>query len=154
MSRVTSYDQLRLAKLDFLNDTNFKILVRKFLPFATVLSLAIFFVHSSSIRTKGEAWLSCIYFVRTSAVCINCSHWSCVIFFLQVICQSFYGCLSKTRIVSGSEDRLYSFSFVLLAKMNNGFLYSRYLTHYILFQPWRLVKLLQNFSHIFIICHW
>ena len=42
MLRVTSCDQLRLAKLDFLSDTNFQILVRKFLPFATIVSLAIF----------------------------------------------------------------------------------------------------------------
>ena len=42
MLRVTSCDQLQLAKLDFLNDTNFQILVRKFLPFATIVSLAIF----------------------------------------------------------------------------------------------------------------
>ena len=34
-SRVTSNDQLRL-------DTNFQILVRKFLPFVTIVSLAIF----------------------------------------------------------------------------------------------------------------
>ena len=42
MSRVTSYDLLRLAKLNFLPDTDFQILVRKCLPFATIVSLAIF----------------------------------------------------------------------------------------------------------------
>ena len=47
MSRVTSYDQLRLAKQDSLPDLtllDFQILVRKFLPFATIVSLAIFFL--------------------------------------------------------------------------------------------------------------
>ena len=46
-SRVTSNDQLRL-------DTNFQILVRKFLPFATIVSLAIFCfapTNSSIIET-------------------------------------------------------------------------------------------------------
>ena len=45
MSRVTSYDQSRLGKQDLLTDTDsirLSILVRKFLPFATIVSLAIF----------------------------------------------------------------------------------------------------------------
>ena len=45
MSRVTSYNQLRLAKQDLLPETNsldFQILIRAFLPFATIMSLAIF----------------------------------------------------------------------------------------------------------------
>ena len=46
MSRVTSYDQLRLAKQDLLPDTNFQIHDRKCLPFATIVSLAIFYSNS------------------------------------------------------------------------------------------------------------
>ena len=47
MSRVTSYAQLRLAKICYLIPTqlDFQILVRKFLLFATVLSLAIFLLY-------------------------------------------------------------------------------------------------------------
>ena len=43
MSIMTSYDQLRLAKQDLLPDTDsirLSILVRKFLPFATIVSLS------------------------------------------------------------------------------------------------------------------
>ena len=46
MSRVTSYDQLRLAKLDLLPDTDSITIqnsCKKILPFATIVSLAIFY---------------------------------------------------------------------------------------------------------------
>ena len=66
-SRVTSYDQLRLGKQDLLPDTSslldFQILDRKFLPFATIVSLAIFSICMQVCKNIIQLVKTCLHLI-------------------------------------------------------------------------------------------
>ena len=101
MSRVTSYDQLRLAKLNFLPDTDFQILVRTFLPFATIVSLAIFiFGWGTTLLSLDHVQLK-----SSNLHAVQRSYQLCMKYILTLFLLHRNGLVTRPRQFSPTVDR-------------------------------------------------